>query len=439
MRPVMPSEARPVPPDHDVRRTWLRERMRTGLWFIPAVAIAAAVVASWAMYQLDIELGGDRPHVLAFEGDADRANAILGTIAGSTLTFTGIVFSITAVALQLGSSQFSPRALRTFLRDRGTQWALGVLVATFTYALLTLLRVDTHAARNELAVPGLSVSLALALVLASLVTFVLFVNHLTQSIRAVSIIERIAGETRDAVRDAIPDGPPGPEPPPPDGPPDQVVTWDRGPAVLIGYDEDDLVELARQSGAQLRLVHRIGDYLPSGVPAVEVWGGPVDPRQVLRLLGGGIERTMTQDPMFGFRQLVDIAEKALSPALNDPTTAVQSIDRLHDLLRRIGTRPQPTGAHADADGEMRLVVPVPDWEDFVTLACDEIRHFGAASLQAVRRLRAMLTDLATVVPPERRAVLDRQHALLDHAADLAFAHESDRTAARAGDHQGLGD
>jgi uncharacterized membrane protein len=439
MRPVMPSEARPVPPDHDVRRTWLRERVRTGLWFIPAVAIAAAVVASWAMYQLDIELGGDRPHALAFEGDADRANAILGTIAGSTLTFTGIVFSITAVALQLGSSQFSPRALRTFLRDRGTQWALGVLVATFTYALLTLLRVDTHAARNELAVPGLSVSLALALVLASLVTFVLFVNHLTQSIRAVSIIERIAGETRDAVRDAIPDGPPGPEPPPPDGPPDQVVTWDRGPAVLIGYDEDDLVELARQSGAQLRLVHRIGDYLPSGVPAVEVWGGPVDPRQVLRLLGGGIERTMTQDPMFGFRQLVDIAEKALSPALNDPTTAVQSIDRLHDLLRRIGTRPQPTGAHADADGEMRLVVPVPDWEDFVTLACDEIRHFGAPSLQAVRRLRAMLIDLATVVPPERRAVLDRQHGLLDHAADLAFAHESDRTAARAGDHQGLGD
>lgn len=426
-----------------MRLSHARERIRTGFWFIPLLAVLAAWAGSVLMHRLDDALGGGRPDFLAYDGDADQAALVLSTIAGSTLTFTGIVFSITAVALQLGSSQFSPRALRNFLRDRGTQWALGLLVATFTYSLLTLRYVDPSPEVDDVAPPGLSVTLALTLVILSLVGFVFFVSHLAQSIRVVSIIERVAGETRAALRETMPLVTPVPAPPRPDGPPDQVVTWDRGPAVMLGYDEDDLVELARASGNRLRFLRRVGDFLPSGVPVVEVWAveadhRPVDPRAVLRRIGGGIDRTMAQDPMFGFRQLVDIAEKALSPAVNDPTTAVQSLDRLHDLLRRIAALPQPSGAHADGEGVVRLVVPVPDWDDMVGLACDEIRHYGASSIQVARRLQAMFDDLLTVATEAQAATLVAQRERLERAVDGAFDDPLDRMAARRGDHQGIG-
>jgi uncharacterized membrane protein len=213
--------------------------------------------------------------------------------------------------------------------------------------------------------------------------------------------------------------------------------------VILGFDEDDLVEIARSSGAQLRLVRRVGDYVPSHAPVVEVWAvddtyTPVATQAVLRRIGGGIERTMAQDPLFGFRQLVDIAEKALSPAVNDPTTAVQAIDRMHDLLRRIATRPQPTGTHVDAAGTVRLVVPVPAWYDVVGLACDEIRHYGASSIQVARRLRAMFDDLLTVTTPERAVVVREQIELLDRVVDRAFDDPHDRATARRADHQGIG-
>ncbi len=427
-----------------MRISHLRERVRTGFWFIPLVAVLAAWAASASMHRLDQWLGGDRPAFLAYDGDSTQAALVLSTIAGSTLTFTGIVFSITAVALQLGSSQFSPRALRNFLRDRGTQWALGLLVATFTYALLTLRYVDPSPEAGGPGTPGLSVTLALALVISSLVGFVFFVSHLAQSIRVVSIIERVAAETRAAVREIMPLVEPVPVPRlPDDRPPDQVITWERGPAVLLGYDEDDLVEIARSSGSLLRFVRKVGDYLPSHAPVAEVWAvdpehQTVDTQAVLHRIGGGIERTMAQDPMFGFRQLVDIAEKALSPAVNDPTTAVQAIDRMHDLLRRIATRPQPTGVHVDGDGVARLVVPVPQWREIVGLACDEIRLFGAGSLQVARRLRAMFDDLLTVATPDQADVLYTHIELLDRAVARAFEDPYDRAAAGHADHQGIG-
>jgi uncharacterized membrane protein len=443
-----------VPPERDVRIVLLRDRLRTGFWFIPLVAGVAGWAASGLVHRIDVELGGDQPAWLATDGTPAQASQVLSTIAGSILTFTGIVFSITAVALQLASSQFSPRALRNFLRDRNTQWTLGLLVATFTYALLTLRHIDPDADPATTVAPGLSVTLALALALGSLVAFVFFVDHLAHSIRVVSIIERVAGETRTAVRESIPLADPGPPPQVPDRPPDMVIAWERGPGVIVGYDADDLVAIARSSDVLLRLVHHVGDYVPSRAPALEVWrvdtgdgdgdgdggpdGQPLDEAAVLRFIGAGIERTMTQDAMFGFRQLVDIAEKALSPAVNDPTTAVQALHRLHDLLRRIVTRPQPTGVSTDAAGTPRLIVPVAQWDDYLRLACSEIRQYGAASLQVARRMRAMLDDLMTVAPPERRPALHRELGLLDRAIDAAFDEPDLRALARGDDYQGVG-
>lgn len=428
------------PPDHDVRREHLRHWMRTGFWFAPLVCVLSAMVLSAVLTVVDDRTGGVDPSWLVFRGSASAAQGVLSTIAGSTLTFTGAVFSITIVALQLASSQYSPRVLQGFLRDRGSQWPLGIFLATFTFALMTLRAVRPDAPAEDTSVPGLSVTVALLLVLLSLGAFVYLVHHLAVSIRSVSIVDRIAGDTRRTIREVYPEVPdPLLGASRPTGEPDQVITFERGPGVLLAVDEDDLVALAEAADVHLVLRPRIGDYLPSGVRLFEVHGGRFEaPEVLLRHVLIGSERTHLQDVGFGFRQLVDIAERALSPAINDPTTAVQCIDRIHDLLRRVLLAPQPSGHHADAAGVIRLTVEHPSWSDVVHLACDEIRIYGGGSLQVQRRLRAMLADLDRITPEERREPLLEQRALLDASLGL-FAQEADRRRAARPDAQGVGD
>jgi uncharacterized membrane protein len=254
-------------------------------------------------------------------------------------------------------------------------------------------------------------------------------------------MEAVAAETRASIRENFPldhvDRMAGHHRPA--GPPLQVIALERGPGDLLGVDEDDLVEIARRHGCVLELLPTVGDYIPTNMPVFAVHGGDgeVDVAEVIRHVGIGPERTLYQDTAFGLRQLVDIAEKALSPAINDPTTAVQCIDRLHDLLRRLAVRPLPSGMWGDADGELRLVVPQPTWEDYVHLSFDEIRHFGIASLQIPRRLRAALLDLKVAAPPERHAVLDRQLRALDEAVAREYLVPEERTMAGSADSQGL--
>ncbi len=427
------SPSRELPPDHDVRRARLSESLRNGLWFVPAVCVAGAMALAWVLHLVDRHLADTDadPLALAFRGDASSAQQVLSTVASSTMTFTGLVFSITVVALQLASSQFSPRVMRTFFRDRGTKLSLGVFVATFVYSLLVLRTVRPEVDGAAAFVPGVSISAAFVLVLCSLATFVYYVNHVAHSIRAVAIIESVAAETRAAIRSNHPPEPPGPPPEVPDRTPDLVLAFDHGPGALLGVDEDDLVEVARRNRCLLRLRPVVGDFLASGTPLFDVWAD--DPaevptltsRDVLGRVGVGRERTMRQDVAFGFRQLVDMAERALSPAVNDPTTAVQALDRIHDLLRRLASRPTPTGAHHDADGRLRLLLPVVGWEEQVGLALDEIRRYGEGSLQVQRRMRAVIDDLLTVTGPDRRAPLERQRRLLDAAARRAFLDDED--------------
>ena len=358
-------------------------------------------------------------------------------IAGSTIAFTGTVFSITIVALQLASTQFSPRVLRTFLRDRASQHCFGVFVATSLFSLMVLREVGG----DRVEVPGLSMTAAFLLVLASIFGFVFLVHHVAQSIRAVSIMEAVAAESRASIRANFPAsaGVDRGASVLPTAPPTQVLRLERGPGALLGIDEDDLVAVARRHDCTLELVPLVGDYLPSNVPLFRVHGGDgeVRPGELLRHVGIGPERTMYQDTAFGFRQLVDIAEKALSPAINDPTTAVQCIDRLHDLLRRLAVVPIEHGHHTDAEGRLRLVVRQPSWDDFVHLAFDEIRHFGIGSLQIPRRLHAALLDLKEAAPPERHPVLDAQLRALGDAVDRSYDVRDERAMASGADPQGL--
>ncbi len=435
--PAPPGRHPSTVPDHDVQLAQIREWLRTGLWFLPLLGAIGAVLLALATVTLDEWLGGDKPSWLAFGRGEDSARLALSVIAGSTLTFTGTVFSITIIALQLASSQFSPRVLRTFLRDRSSQLCLAIFVATFLYALIVLRQVGGS---EDVPVPGLAVTGSFLLVLSSIGAFVYFVHHIAQSIRVVSIIESVARETRQSIRENCPAAftDPGAALEPPPTAPTAYIALDRGPGVLLGIDEDDLVEVARRHECVLVLLPTVGDYLPSGIDVFAVHGSDaVFSPEVLRHLGVGPERTLFQDIPFGFRQLVDIAERALSPAVNDPTTAVQCIDRLHDLLRRLAPRPFPSGRYLDDDGQLRLVVPVVPWEAYVDLAFDEIRMFGAASLQVPRRLRAAVEDLLTVAPPHRMPALERQLNLLDEAIAHHYSTDGERALAARADPQGL--
>ncbi len=426
----------------DARLAHLRDSLRTGLWFVPSLFVVGAFVLSVATIALDRRLGGE-PSWLSFSGGPTSAQQILTTIATSMMTFTGLVFSITIVALQLASSQFSPRVLRAFLRDRGSQGALGVFTATFAFALSTLVQVRTGTV-GTVFVPGLSVSLAIAFMVVSLLTFVYYVNHVAQSIRVVNIIEAVAAETRLAIDEVYPaaggEGGPPVVAPVFTEPRQRIELSGRGGAVVAGLDVAGLVEIGRHYGCVLRLVPDLGDFVAEGALLVEVHGGDrtVPAGLVRRQLELGRERSMRQDPAYGFRQLVDIAEKALSPSLNDPTTAVQALDRIHDLLRRVMSRPQPVGVYHDGDGEVRFVRKVTSWAGLVVLAFEEVREYGGSSIQVHRRLRASLEELLEVAPPERREPLLRQLRLQEQSAARYFPEPEERHLAEEADESGLG-
>jgi uncharacterized membrane protein len=423
-----------IPPDHDIRRFALTESIRNGLWFIPGAMVLATVVAGRLIAAVDdhaVRLPG------AFRGDASSAQTLLATVAASTLTMTTLVLSITIVALQLASQQFSPRVMRTFFRDTGTKVALGVFLSTTVYALLVLRIVIPEDGATAEYVPGISVAVAFGLMLCSLGAFLYYLNHVAHSIRAVHIMEAVAAETRQAIRHrhcADDHLRPGEWP---DRPADLVLLSEQPPGAIVGVDEDDLVRVAADHGVIIEIIPHVGDYIPSRVPLARIWSDDgLPPRtrasEVTRFIGLGRERTMRQDVAFGFRQLVDMAEKALSPAVNDPTTATQAVDRIHDLLRRIAVAPDPCPVYRDAAGAVRLVLPVQDWDEIVHLAFDEVRQYGHDAFQIHRILRYVLDDLIDLCAerPDRLGPLLAQRDLLDRAAARAFTDPEDR--ARAG-------
>lgn len=395
-----------------IRLTIWFEILRSRLWFVPALFVAGAAIAAIVTVTIDRNLGPDATGPFVFGGGPESARSLLSTIAAAMLSFTGLVFSVTMLVLQLASSQLSPRVTRTFLRDRKNQVVLGVFVATFVYALLVLREV--RSLTNAAFVPSIAVWWAFILLLASIVAFIYYIDHMAHAMRASTVIASVASETRDAIERCYPD-PVDVERPAERPVPDvtaEVVAPDT-PGILQAVDVDRLCELAASSGTVLEVVVPIGDAIPGAAAIVRVRGeGRPDEDEIRSALTMGDERTMDQDPAFGIRQLVDIADRALSPGINDPTTAHQVVDQLHDLLRRLGGRAIPGPQQLDDAGTLRSIVPTRDWGELVDLACDEIRTYGADSPQVVRALRRMLDDLETIVPEERRPPIRRQRSLL---------------------------
>jgi uncharacterized membrane protein len=397
-------------------RSWL-ESLRARLWLIPAAFASGAAILAWLLVSVDRSLAPDLEGAFVFGGGPESARSILSTIAAAMLTFTGLVFSVTMLVLQLASSQLSPRVTRTFLRDRKNQAVLGVFVATFLYALLVLREV--RSTPDAEFVPSVATWLAFVLLLASVGAFIFYIDHMAHAMRVSTVVASVADETRAALDRTFPE-PVGGEPPPalPVPTVTAVIPAEDRPGTVQGVDLDRLVEIAREADAVIELAVVPGDAIPGGGTLARIrGGGSVDPAAVRGAIVVADERTMDQDPLFGVRQLVDIAARALSPGVNDPTTARLVIDRLHDLLRLLAGRAIPPDQRVDDGGELRLLVPRPDWAAYVTLACEEIRIFGGATPQIRQGLADMLDDLEAIVLEERRDAVRRQREALRGPAD----------------------
>lgn len=424
------------------RTRWrIYEYVRNSLWIVPAIFVAVSIALGIALPAID----EDTNTTIGISFGDDAARGVLGSLAGGMITFTGFVFSILLLAVQFGSSQFSPRMLRRFLRDPTTKIALGIFMATFIYSLLVLRVVGTAA--DEAFVPDNSVSVALLMLLASMLMFLRLISRTTQGLRVAAVLRDLGRDARKVVDRVYPEpvsagdeddasGDAGLAA----GDPARTVAHEGEPGVLQSVDFKGLVERAAAADATIELVPRVGDLIAPGTPLFRVRGddGAIEERWLHGAVAIGDERTMRQDPAFAFRLIADISAKALSPGVNDPTTAIQALDQMELLLRQVGSRRLTPGIARDGTGAVRFRYPTPNWADFVGLAIDETRQYGSDSVQVTRRLRALLEDLRESVDAPRRAPLEAQLALLDSGADRAFADAGDRAAAGARDRQGLG-
>lgn len=405
-------------------------RVGSSLWFVPVVCVLVGLCCS--IVTIAVDRANDYNLIpRSFTGGPDAALQILGTIAASMVSLAALVLTITMVVVQLAMGQFSPRVVQRILRDKPSQVAIGVFVATFAHAMLAMREVKFE---QDGTVPGLAIVVAYLLVFVSIVVLVMYVHHIGQSLRVSALIELVGTDTRKLVDRLYPDK--GSQPEPHDV---RVVAAPRS-GVVIRISHDRLVEVATRADCTLELVPMLGEFVPAGAPLFRVHGAAphLADGDAMRGIVLGLERTLEQDAAYGLRLLVDIAERSLSDsAFQDPTTAVQAIDRLHDCLRQLAPRPLSDGVHRDEQGTVRLTVPAMDWDAYVHLAFDEIRLAGATSPQITRRLASALHDLISIAPAARRPVLEQQLDLLEGAvADSTAARDAGFALER--DPQGIG-
>jgi uncharacterized membrane protein len=406
--------------------------VRDSLWLVPLLCLLGGVGLCLAAAAID-RAAGTALVPSWVTGGPGAAQTVLSTIVTSLVTLITLVLTVITVAVQLAMAQFSPRIVGALLRDRYSQLTHGLFAATLVYALLAIPQVDDVTADGYM--PGLTLLIAYLLMLASVVVLVLYVHHAGQTLRVAGLIDLVGDHLHEELHRIYPDDAGARAALDP-----QVVTAPT-PGVVVQFDVPGLVAAAAAADCSLRLVPAMGDFVCAGAPLLIAGpgdGARLDHRHVAGLVALGNERSYPDDPAYGFRQLVDIAERGVSDPFGDPTTTVQAIDRLHDALRQLATRTIPTGEHHDQHGILRLTTSALDWAGFVRLAFDELRIAGAASPQVARRLRAALEDLQTVAPATRRPELDRQLELLTRGVQRAFDEDRDIAHALTGDQQGLG-
>jgi len=418
--------------------TWLKRYrwrgfIKSSLWLYPVVGLVVALLIAPAIRWLDWQT---QWRWLNF--NPEGARAILGAFAASMLTFLVFVFSAMIIVVQLASAQLTPRIIGPAFSRREVKAVLGTFTFSYIYTLAALGRV-------EQTVPQLPVALAVVLNLLSIIVFVRFVYQIGVGLRPIAILETVGMDGRLVVECVYPrlfnpahesktsSGPRRPSP-------TRVIDHAGASGSVLAFSPADIVAIAQRADAIIELVPQVGDFIAKGDPFFRVLSEPrpVDDEALRQCVAIGPERTMEQDPRFAFRIMVDIANKALSPAINDPTTAVLALDQIHRLLLYVGHRDLDSGEDRDSHGKLRLVYGTPDWPDYVLLAVSEIRHYGKGSIQVARRLRAMLEHLNRVLPEARRGPVQRELELLSKSVERDFSDNADRAMAGLSDNQGVG-
>ncbi|MEU4497856.1 DUF2254 domain-containing protein [Streptomyces sp. NPDC023998] len=422
--------------------TQLREHLRDTFWFAPTVGLVLSVALWWGASSLDNKIVRYLQDEQAYDDLSDLISivedtkTIVTTISSAMMTFIGVVFSISLVAVQMASGQLTPRVVRIFVRSRISKATLTVFLATFLFSLLVLTSYESETnPRRVTSVPWLQSLLTMVLLTLSLLLFIAYVSAMLRLMQVGPVVDRIAHEALHMVERA----PAGEREPAPLAPESGWIPYRGRPGVLRDVNVARLVRAARRHGVVLRLIPRIGDFVVPGTPMLAVHGTGEPSRSALRYtVSVGVERTFLQDLGFGLRQLSDIALRALSPAVNDPTTAVQCLDRIVQFLSVMARKPLGAVHYRDHKGAVRLVQDVPEWTDLVDLALAEVRLHSTGNPQVSRRLIAGIDDLLLLVPEERKDPLLRHRALLVQAVARAVPEAAEREFALLPDRQGIG-
>jgi uncharacterized membrane protein len=411
----------------------VRDYLRSSLWIVPLVAIPLELAATRILHRLDGWLGW------AFlDLGAPGAQAMLNAIVTATLSFVVFTFGSLLVALQVASGQLTPRIIATVLvRNDVVRYTTGLFIFTLLFAV-------SATNRMQGTVFQLVVFVAACLGILCFAAFLYLIDYAARLLRPISILSRVGQAGLRVIESVYPEPTLGANrsdaPRHELGEPGRVIPHGGTSEIVLAANLRKLIAQAQRSNGVIEFVPQVGDFIATDEPLFKLYGGAasLDADDLRSAVAFGLERTMEQDPTFAYRIVVDIALKALSPAINDPTTAVIAIDQLHRLLRQAGNRNLRTDEILAKSGQLLVLFRTPNWEDFVHLAFTEIRQCGAQNMQIARRLRAMIDNLIETLPKHRHAVLLGELKLLDRDVERHFVHPEDRALARLGDSQGLG-
>jgi len=410
-----------------------RSYIRTSLWVVPLIAIPLELIATRLLHSVDGWLGWP------FLGiGVSGAQAMLNALITATLSFVVFTFGSLLVALQVASGQLTPRIIATILlRNNVVRYTTGLFIFTFLFAVSAIDRIQDT-------VYQLVLFVAACLGVLCFAAFLFLIDYAARLLRPISIVALVGKAGLAVIESVYPDPSSGPNKPPSQRSkrekPDRTIRHQGTSEIVLAVNIDELVAEAQKSGGLVEFVPQVGDFLATDEPLFNLYGkaASLDDEKLRSIVAFGPERTMEQDPTFAFRIVIDIALKALSPAINDPTTAVIAIDQLHRLLRKAGNQNLRTDEILDKSGKLLMIFRTPNWEDFVHLAFTEIRHCGAQNMQIARRLRAMIDNLIETLPKHRHPALQRELDLLDREIEKYFRYPEDLVLARVGDPQGLG-
>jgi uncharacterized membrane protein len=409
---------------------------RVSTWGIPALYGGVAFAAGLTIPRIESRV---LPGLVSAMSLAS-ATAIDSAIASGMIALTGVVFALTFVMLQFSATAYSPRLVAWIAQDPVISHSLGIFTATFLYAVAALSGIDRNGSGK---VPFLSVWILVGLLMTSVAMFISLVQRI--SLLQVTHMLIFTGDHGRRVITSL-------------YPPAMPVGADRGsenfralpvtqtllhqgkPRSIQAVDLAALVNSVKKTDGVIEMAVSVGDTIVELTPLLRVYGArqPIPERELRAGIKIGDGRTFEQDPKYAIRLLVDIAIKALSPAINDPTTAVQALDQIEDLLIRLGQRQLEIGFFRDSDGLLRLVVPFPAWDDLLLLAFDEICAYGSNSVQVIRRMNALITDLSSAVPEGRRQALRYWCARIKDTVARSFVDGEERMEASKEDRQGLG-